>query len=140
MRVLIADDHPVVRRGVRDIIEMQPGWDVCAEASDGSVVVELALETKPDVVVMDVSLPRLGGLEATRRLKAALPEVEVLIFTMHDDDKTIAGGLAAGARGYLLKTDADGHLVAAITALAAGRPYFSPFVADHLRGEGRGLL
>lgn len=132
LRVLIADDHDIVRRGVRDVISSQPGWEVCAETANGSEILDLALETRPSVAVIDVSLPGLNGVAATKRLKQALPGVEVLLFTVHDDEGTISGGLAAGARGYLLKTDGDEQLVAAISALGAHRSYFSPMVSDFL--------
>lgn len=132
LRVLIADDHEIVRRGVRDVIESHPGWEVCAEASSGSDVLALAVEHNPNVVVLDVSLPGLNGLAVTRQLRQAVPAAEVLLFTMHDDDGTVSGGLAAGARGYLLKTEGDEQLIAAISALGAHRPYFSHSVSELL--------
>lgn len=132
LRVLIADDHEIVRRGVRDVVEAQPGWEVCAEASNGSDVLELALSQRPNIAVLDVSLPGLNGIAVTRQIRQASPATEVLLFTMHDDDETISGGLAAGARGYLLKSDGDNQLVAAISALGAHRPYFSPAVSELL--------
>jgi DNA-binding NarL/FixJ family response regulator len=132
LRVLIADDHEIVRRGVRDVVEAQPGWEVCAEASNGSDVLELALSQRPNIAVLDVSLPGLNGIAVTRQIRQASPATEVLLFTMHDDDETISGGLAAGARGYLLKSDGDNQLVAAISALGAHRPYFSPTVSELL--------
>jgi DNA-binding NarL/FixJ family response regulator len=132
IRVLIADDHEIVRRGVRDIIEAHPGWEVCGETASGSDVLELALEKKPNVAVLDVTLPGLNGIAVTRQLRRAAPDTEVLLFTMHDDDETISGGLAAGARAYLLKTEGHDHLVAAISALGAHRPYFSPVVSELL--------
>jgi len=132
LRVLIADDHEIVRRGVRDVVQSQPGWEVCAEAKVGADVLAMTLETKPDVVVLDVSMPGLNGIAVTRQIKQAAPGVEVLLFTMHDDDETVAGGLAAGARGYLLKTDGDAQLVEAISALGAHRTYFSSIVSELL--------
>jgi DNA-binding NarL/FixJ family response regulator len=132
LRVLIADDHEIVRRGVRDVVEAQPGWEVCAEASNGSDVLQLALAQRPNIAVLDVSQPGLNGIAVTRQIRQAAPATEVLLFTMHDDDETISGGLAAGARGYLLKSDGDNQLVAAISALGAHRPYFSPAVSELL--------
>ena len=132
IKVLIADDHEIVRRGVRDVVEGHPGWEVCGEAACGSDVLDLALKSHPNVAVLDVSLPGLNGIAVTRQLRRASPSTEVLLFTMHDDDETISGGLAAGARAYLLKTDAQEHLVAAISALGAHRPYFSPVVSEVL--------
>lgn len=132
LRILIADDHEIVRRGIRDVIEAQPSWEVCGEASNGTDVLDLAVENKPNIAVLDVSLPGLNGIAVARQLKQALPATEVLFFTMHDDDETVAGGLAAGARGYLLKTEGDEQLIAAISALGAHRPYFSPIVSELL--------
>jgi len=132
LRVLIADDHEIVRRGVRDLVEGHPGWEVCGEASTGSEVMELAMREHPNVAVLDVSLPGLNGIAVTRQLRRELPQTEILLFTMHDDDETISGGLAAGARAYLLKTDGHDHLVAEISALGSHRPYFSPVVSELL--------
>jgi DNA-binding NarL/FixJ family response regulator len=132
LRVLIADDHDIVRRGVRDVVETQIGWEVCGEANTGSDVLAVALTQKPNVAVLDVALPGLNGITVTRQLKQALPAIEVLLFTMLDDEETISGGLAAGARGYLLKSDGNDQLIAAISALGAHRSYFSPLVSDVL--------
>jgi DNA-binding NarL/FixJ family response regulator len=132
LRVLIADDHEIVRRGIRDIIESHPGWEVCGEAADGQSALDLAVTQRPDVAVLDISLPVLNGIIVTRRLRQESPRTNVLLFTMHDDDETVSGGLAAGARGYLLKSDSEDHLEAAISALGANRPYFSSFVSELL--------
>jgi DNA-binding NarL/FixJ family response regulator len=132
LRILIADDHEIVRKGVRDLIEAHPGWEVCGEAADGQVALEIALREKPDIAVLDVALPVLNGVALTRRLKQETPTTNVLLFTMHDDDETVSGGLAAGARGYVLKTDSERYLEAAISALGANRPYFSAFVSELL--------
>lgn len=132
LRILVADDHDIVRKGVRDIIEGHPGWEVCAEASDGQQALELALKHKPDIAVLDVSLPILNGVALTRRLHKEVPQVRVLLFTMHDDDETVSGGLAAGARGYVLKSDSESNLEAAISALWANRLYFSSPVSELL--------
>src|SRR3954454_5680328 len=105
LRILIADDHEIVRKGVRDVIEDHPGWQVCAEAEDGQQALALALKEKPDIAVLDVSLPLLNGVALTRRLHHDCPSIRVLLFTMHDDDETVSTGLAAGARGYVLKSD-----------------------------------
>ena len=132
LRILIADDHEIVRKGVRDVIEAHPGWEVCGEAADGQQALEIALREKPDVAVLDVSLPLLNGVALTRRLRKDCPATGVLLFTMHDDDETVSGALAAGARGYVLKTDSEQHLEAAISALGANRPYFSSLVSELL--------
>jgi len=132
LQILIADDHEIVRRGVRDLIEAHPGWEVCGEAADGQEALAIANRTHPDVAVLDVSLPILGGIALTRRIRQDSPTTSVLLFSMHDDEETVTGGLAAGARGYLLKTDSEQHLEAAISALAARRTYFSAFVSELL--------
>jgi len=131
-RILIVDDHDVVRSGLRHMIEVQPNWQVIAEAGDGKEAIEKALETQPDVAVIDYSLPLINGVEATRQIRAALPLTEVLIFTMHDNESVIRELLKAGARGYLLKTEARHHLIAAIDALAAHRPFFTAKVSEAL--------
>ncbi|QTC92862.1 response regulator [Brevundimonas goettingensis] len=138
LRLLLADDHAVVRRGLRGIITNHPTWTVVGEARDGDAALALALTLRPDIAVLDVSLPRLDGVTLTRRLKREAPEVSVLLFTMRDDDETVNAGLAAGARGYILKSDTGLHLRAAISALGNRRPYYSPWVcelltAGHLR-------
>jgi len=132
LRILIADDHEIVRKGVRDLIEAHPGWEVCGEAADGQTALEIALREKPEIAVLDVALPVLNGVALTRRLKQESPSTSVLLFTMHDDDETVSSGLAAGARGYVLKTDSERYLEAAISALGANRPYFSAFVSELL--------
>ena len=132
IRMLIADDHDVVRSGLRHIIEAQPNWQVVAEAGDGKEAVQKALETKPDVAVIDYSLPILNGAEATRQIRAALPRTEVLIFTMHDNETLIGELLKVGARGYLLKADARRDLIGAIEALAAHKPFFTAKVSEAL--------
>ena len=132
LRILIADDHEIVRKGLRDVIEAHPGWDLCGEAADGEAALKIALQEKPDVVVLDVSLPILNGLALTRRLKQDCPGAKVLLFTAHDDDETVIGALAVGARGYVLKTESEHALEAAISALGANRPYFSSYVSEVL--------
>jgi DNA-binding NarL/FixJ family response regulator len=132
LRVLIADDHELIRRGVRDVVESHPGWAVCGEARDGKEALDLAFKERPDVMVLDISLPTMNGLGVCRRLHQDLPSVAVLLYTMHDEDDTISGGLAAGARGYLLKTDSAANLEAAISCLGARRPFFSSSVSEFL--------
>lgn len=132
LRILIADDHEIVRKGVRDVVEAHPGWEVCGEASDGQTALEIALRERPDIAILDVGLPILNGVALTRRLKQDCPKTNVLLFTMHDDEETVSGGLAAGARGYVLKTDSERYLEAGISALGANRPYFSSFVSELL--------
>lgn len=132
LRILLADDHEVVRRGVCDVIAAQPGWEVVGEAADGETAYELAIQLQPDVAILDVCLPRVNGVTLTRRLHQDAPRISVLLFTMSDDDQTVNDGLAAGAKGYVLKTDTQQHLNAAISAIGAKRPYFSPWVSELL--------
>jgi len=132
IRILIADDHEVVRSGLRKILEAQPNWEVVAEAGDGKDAIHKAAETRPDVAVLDYSLPLVNGIEATRQIRARLPKTEVLIFTMHDNETLIQELLKAGARGYLLKSDAKRHLIGAIESLAAHKPFFTAKVSEAL--------
>ena len=126
----MADDHDVLRRGLRDLIEEQPGWKVCAEATTGRQAVELAKQHNPDIAVLDISMPELNGLEATRQIRKALPNTEVLIFTMHESEDLLRDVLIAGARGYLLKTDASQHIVAAVEALSRHETFFTSNVSE----------
>jgi DNA-binding NarL/FixJ family response regulator len=130
IRVLIADDHEVVRSGLRSFVEAQPNWHVVAEASEGPEAIVKAVETRPDVAVVDYSLPLVNGIEVARQIRARLPKTEVLIFTMHDNETLIQQLLKAGARGYLVKTDAKQHLLAAIEALASHKPYFTSKISE----------
>jgi DNA-binding NarL/FixJ family response regulator len=131
-QILIADDHDVVRRGLRAILEQLPDWKVVAEARDGREAIKLALETKPDVAIVDHGLPVLNGVEVTRQLRARLPRTEVLIFTMHDSDALLQDVLRAGARGFLLKSDADDYLVAAVRAVSQHKPFFTGRVSEKM--------
>jgi DNA-binding NarL/FixJ family response regulator len=131
-RILIADDHEVVRSGLRAILEAHPNWEVVAEAADGKEAVARAIETQPDVAVIDYSLPLANGIEATRKIRVESPRTEVLIFTMHDNKSLIPVLLNAGARGYLLKSDARRHLIGAIESLALHRPFFTAKVSEAL--------
>jgi DNA-binding NarL/FixJ family response regulator len=131
-RILIADDHEVVRAGLRRVLESQPKLEVVAEAADGKEAIAMALEVKPDISVLDYSLPMVNGIDATRRIRAELPKTEVLIFTMHDSEMLIRDLLAAGARGYLLKSDAKRSLLAAIQSLALHKPFFTAKVSEAL--------
>lgn len=126
LRILIVDDHELVRKGLRAVLESRPGWKVCGEASNGREAVERAREHRPDVVIMDLTLPELNGLQATRQIRAALPATEVLILTMHHSEQLVHEVLSAGARGYLLKTDAGDAVFDAIEALIRRGSYFTP--------------
>lgn len=134
LRILIVDDHDIVRRGIRNVVETHPGWEVCGEASDGQSALNIAIQEKPDVMILDVSLPVMNGIAVTRRMRMDAPDTNVLLFTMHDDDETVSAGLSAGARGFLLKLESEQHLEAAISALGANRPYFSSAVSEMLLG------
>lgn len=129
LRILLADDHEMVRQGLRAVIEEQRGWEVCGEARTGREAVDKAGELKPDVVIMDFTMPELNGMEATRQIHAALPRTQVLILTMHESEELVREVLAAGARGYMLKSDAGRALVDAIQALADNKPYFTSKVS-----------
>lgn len=128
-RILLVDDHAMVRQGLRAVLQSQPGWEVCGEATNGREAMEKARQLKPDVVVLDLSLPELNGLEVTRQLRKALPRTEVLILTMHESEQMIREVLAAGARGYLLKTDAGHTLVTAVDHVRKHKPFFTSKVA-----------
>lgn len=131
-RVLIADDHDVVRRGMRTVLEARPNLQVVAEAADGRTALEEARATQPDIAIIDYSLPELNGLDLTLALKRDVPGIEVLIFTMHDREELVLEVLRAGARGYVLKSDTERHLLAAVDALSIRRPYFSGVVSETL--------
>ena len=124
IRVLVADDHTMVREGIIGILKGSDDIDVVGEAGDGAEATRKALETRPDVVVCDVSMPRLNGLEAARRIRETLPETRVLILTMHDDEEYVLKTVRAGASGYLVKDGAASQLIAGIRALAEGKSYF----------------
>ena len=130
VRILIADDHEVARRGIRALLESHPGWEVCAEAADGREAVNAASRLKPDLVLLDIGMPSLNGLDATRQILAAEPDTRVLILTMHDSEQVVREVLAAGARGFLLKSDAGRDLVAAVEALQHNRTFFTTKVAQ----------
>jgi DNA-binding NarL/FixJ family response regulator len=131
-RILIADDHDVVRSGLHAILSGQPGWEVVGEAENGRQAVDLAAETQPDVVILDYQLPLLNGVDATREIRAFQPKTEVLIFTMHESEPLLRELLEAGARGYLLKSDARKFLIAAVEALSHHKPFFTGQVSETL--------
>lgn len=143
LSILVADDHVVVRRGLRALLQSQPKWKVIAEASNGNEALEKAIRLRPDLVIMDVSMPELNGLDATALLLKAIPNARVLILSMHNSEDLIQKTLNSGARGYVLKSDAEKDLVTAIEAVLANRTFFTPAVSgtvlDSLRQrEGSG--
>ena len=130
LRILIADDHEVARGGIRALLESHPGWEVCGEAKDGREAVELASKMNPDLILLDIGMPNLNGLEAARQILSASPDVAILILTMHDSDQVVREVLRAGARGFLLKSDAGRDLVAAVEALQRQRTFFTTRVSQ----------
>jgi len=132
VRLLIADDHDVVRAGLKRILEARADWSVVAEAADGRRAIAQAITSKPDVAIVDYSLPLINGVEATRQIRMRVPTVEVLIFTMHDNETILQYLLQAGARGYLLKSDVEQHLYTAVEALAVGRSFFTGRASERI--------
>ena len=132
LRILIADDHEVVREGMRALIEHEPGWEVCGTAMTGQEAVDTAKKLKPEVVVLDMTMPELDGLEVLREIKRALPNTEVVIFSAHHSEEVIEQLFDAGAKSYIQKTDASRHLVAAIRSLAEHKPFFTPEISQVL--------
>lgn len=129
---MIVDDHDAVRRGLRNIVETKANYVVVAEASDGRTALEMAREYQPDIAILDYSLPTLNGLDLSHQLKRAFPRLEILIYTMHDREDLIMDILRAGVRGFVLKSDTERHLIAALDALSIHRPYFSGAVSETL--------
>jgi DNA-binding NarL/FixJ family response regulator len=130
MRILVADDHEVVRHGVRALLEARPGWQVVAEAVDGREAVEKSKRLQPDVIILDIGMPGLNGLDAARQILKAAPKSGILILTMHESEQVVREVLAAGARGYVLKSDAGRDLVNAVEAVGRQRIFFTSSVAQ----------
>ncbi|HEY7800554.1 MAG TPA: response regulator transcription factor [Hyphomonadaceae bacterium] len=142
LRILIADDYEIVRHGIRALIASNSSWELCGEAPSGTSAYAVAMRTKPDILVLDVSMPGLGGISLARMLREDLPETMLLAFTMRDDADTVKSALAAGVKGYVLKSDGERQLAAGINALGAKRNYFSPsileFITDAAANDGAG--
>jgi DNA-binding NarL/FixJ family response regulator len=142
---LLADDHGIVRRGLRSLLETQPGLEVVGEASDGLEAVRLCEDSRPDILILDIAMPKLNGIEVASRVQKLDPAPRVIVLSMHTDESYIIRALAAGARGYLLKDATDEDLLPAIASVTAGKPYFSPAVTavlmeDYVRQlQARGL-
>ena len=130
VRILLADDHTLVRQGLRKLLEERPDWEVIAEAGDGREAVRLAEQLKPDVAILDVAMPLLNGIEATRQITKRVPGTHVLVLSMHADEAYVTQILQAGATGYLLKDSADVDLLKAVSEAAHGRSFFSPAIAS----------
>jgi DNA-binding NarL/FixJ family response regulator len=129
-RILIADDHDIVRKGLRALVQEEPSWQIVADVQDGRSAVAKTQELKPDIAILDIAMPSLNGLDATKQIVKVNPDTKVLILTMHDSELLIQNVLSAGARGYLMKTDAGRDLVVAIRALLLGQTYFTQRVAQ----------
>jgi len=132
IRILLADDHNIMRRGLRLLLERQPGFEVVAEAADGHEAAERAEATRPDVVVLDITMPNMSGIEAAQRILASLPQAAIVILSMHADEGYVLRALKAGAKGYLLKDSAESDLLDAIRAVSAGKAFFSPEISKIL--------
>jgi DNA-binding NarL/FixJ family response regulator len=130
VRILVADDHSIVRRGVRALLETRPGWKVCGEAATGTEAVRQAKKLRPDVVVIDITMPDLNGFEATRQIRAAAPQTEVLVLTVHESEQALREVLDAGALGYVSKSDLDLNLSTAIESLLRHKPFLSSRVSE----------
>ena len=134
-RIIIVDDHEAIRRGVRQIVETKPYYQVVGEAGDGRTALEMAKEIRPDIAIIDYSIPELNGLDLSHALKRQNPRVEILLYTMHDREEIVMDVLRAGVRGFVLKSDTEKHLLAALDALAIHRPYFSGAISETLLGQ-----
>ena len=131
-RILIVDDHDAVRRGIRQLLESKPYYQVVGEAANGREGLELARETRPDIAILDYSIPELNGLDLSHALKKEFPRIEILLYTMHDREEIVIEVLRAGVRGFVLKSDAEKHLIAALDSLSIRRSYFSGAISDTL--------
>jgi DNA-binding NarL/FixJ family response regulator len=135
VRIVVADDHDIIRLGLKNLLTARAGWEICGEAKTGREAVALAEQFKPDIVVLDISMPDLNGLEAARRIHKLFPKMGILILTLHFSDVLVRDIVAAGARGYIMKSDADRDLVSAVEALANRRTFFTARAADMLFNE-----
>ena len=150
LRILVADDHELVRRGARAVLHSRPGWRVVGEATDGREAVEKTIELKPDVAIVDISMPELDGVEVARQIQKTVPDTKVLVLTMHESDQMVQRALDAGALGYVLKSDLTENLVKAVKAVSEGKRFLTPQVSEivlegflktkgqHQQGEGAG--
>lgn len=135
IRILLADDHTILRKGLRLLLEREPGFGVVGEASNGKEVVDAVSRHSPDVVIMDIAMPMMNGIEATKRIAEAYPKTAVVILSVHSDEAYVLRALKAGARGYLLKDSAESDLIQAVRAVTAGKAFFSPAVSKILADD-----
>jgi len=133
--LLVADDHEIVRRGIRALIQEQPGWHVAAEANDGRDAVAKATKIQPDVAILDITMPSLNGIDAAMQIAKVSPRTKVLILTVHESDQLSRKAIDAGARGYMLKTDAAFDLITAVSSLLSNKTFFTPSVAQMVLNE-----
>jgi DNA-binding NarL/FixJ family response regulator len=131
-KIIVVDDHAVIRRGVQGILRAFPEWELCGEAENGQDAIRLAEAIKPEIIIMDVSMPGLNGLEATRIIHNILPNIKILLLTLHSSSELVRSAFRAGARGYVLKSDAEQELVRALNVLAGDGTYVSPGIDQHL--------
>ena len=140
LRIMIADDHDLVRRGLKMLLDTRPGWKVCAEAQSGRDAVSMAEELHPDIAIIDISMPELNGLEAARKIKKISPNTEILILSMHHTDNLVREIIETGAKGYIIKSDSERSLVAAVEALSTHKPFFTScateIMLDSIRARG----
>ena len=135
IRIAIADDHTIMRSGLRLLLEREPDFTIAGEASDGRAAIDIAGQHSPDVMVLDVAMPNLNGIEAAARIAVLSPKTAIVMLSMHSDETYVLRALKAGARGYLLKDSAEGDLISAVRAVAAGRTFFSPAISNMLVEE-----
>src|ERR1700749_2787399 len=126
LRILIADDHDLMRRGIKGMLKSHPGWEICGEAHTGREAVTKAQELKPDIAILDISMPDLNGVDAARRIRKESPNTEILVLSVHYSDQLIRDILEAGVRGYIVKSDSDRDLLIAVEALSNHKPFFTP--------------
>lgn len=135
IRILLADDHTILRAGLRMMLNAQPDMEVIGEAQDGKQAINATMHLQPDIVLMDITMPDMGGIEATRQIKRIAPEVKVLVLTMHENDEYVFQALRAGASGYILKEAADTELITALHVLRSGQFYLSPSAQSVIVGD-----
>ena len=135
LRILIADDHQLVRNGIRALLQSHAGWEICGEASTGREAVAQAIELRPDIVILDISMPDLNGVDAARRIRMASKKTEILILSMHYSDQLIREIVDSGVRGYILKSDSDHELLIAVETLARHKPFFTSKATEVIKSE-----